>query len=617
MAKNWAIAIGINNYNNLRSLRYAKRDAESMRDFFVNEAGFDRVFLFTEDSDKIAGEIPSQPSYANLRRFLRSNFEQPLLEAGDNLWFFFAGHGQRYHEKDYLMPFDVDPGDIEHTAISVSYVSERLRRSGADNVILLLDACRNEGSRDGLGIGEERHTGIITISACSPKEKSWEIEELAQGAFTHSLLEALRIQGEGNCATVERLYRYLQYRVPEINRNYGKERQIPYAIVEPATKYHLILLPQYATLRDIDTLKLDAFKAETARNYSLAKQLWIRVNVAARGSDMDAIEAFSRLAQPQGQSRKNLTPPTPLPCEGRGESDSPRFAGEGLGERLILFQFDVVTVDREGKETNRTRRQAEYFPENLGNGVTLEMVSIPGGTFIMGSPETEAGHKSTESPQHEVTVSPFFMGKYPVTQSQWRIVAGLPQVKRELEPNPSHFKGDNLPVESVSWYDCMEFCERLSKKTGRQYRLPSEAEWEYACRAGTTTPFHFGETITPNLVNYDGNYPYGAASKGEYRQTTTSVGSFGVANNCGLYDMHGNVWEWCYDIWQDNYNNAPSDGSSVIKVNSDNNPRLLRGGSWSYGPAFCRSAFRGSYSPGGRHLYDVGFRVVCGVAWTY
>lgn len=309
MAKNWAIVIGINEYINLPSLQYAKRDAECMRDFFLNEAGFEEVFLFTEDSPKIPASpspIPTQPTFGNLSRFLRAQFEKPLMETGDNLWFFFAGHGQRYRERDYLMPCDVDPEDPEYrTAIPLGYVTERLRRSGADNVILLLDACRSEtdkGSRDGLGIGIEQQQGVITIFSCSPKEKAYEIESLQQGSFTYALLQGLRIQGEGNCATVERLYKYLCYRVPEINHRYQKPRQTPYAIAEPASKYHLILLARYASLKDIETLKIEAFKAETEGDFELARQLWIRVNVAAGGSDMDAIMAFPRIFQRQGQS---------------------------------------------------------------------------------------------------------------------------------------------------------------------------------------------------------------------------------------------------------------------------------------------------------------------------
>ena len=144
---------------------------------------------------------------------------------------------------------------------------------------------------------------------------------------------------------------------------------------------------------------------------------------------------------------------------------------------------------------NRSPGTAKYFIENLGNNVELEMVLIRGGTFTMGAPKDEEGSRDSERPQHEVTVPNFFMGKYLVTQAQWRAVASFPQVNRELEPEPSRFKGENRPVESVDWFDAVEFCDRLSQYTNRKYRLPSEAEWEYACRAGTTTPFHFGETI--------------------------------------------------------------------------------------------------------------------------
>ncbi|NEP14966.1 MAG: formylglycine-generating enzyme family protein [Symploca sp. SIO2C1] len=266
---------------------------------------------------------------------------------------------------------------------------------------------------------------------------------------------------------------------------------------------------------------------------------------------------------------------------------------------------------------NRHQRQAKYFIEDLGNNVTLEMVAIPGGTFMMGSPDTEEGHRGSESPQHQVTVKFFFMGKYPVTQAQWQAVAALPQVNSELNSEPSYFKGADRPVERVSWYDAVEFCSRLAQKTGRNYRLPSEAQWEYACRAGTTTPFHFGETITPELANYNSNSTYGNGVKGESRGETTAVGSFGVANDFGLYDMHGNVWEWCADSWHDNYERAPSDGSVWEDKNyNDNDCRLLRGGSWFINPVKCRSAFRSDLIPGARRYDYLGFRVVCAAAWT-
>jgi formylglycine-generating enzyme required for sulfatase activity len=264
------------------------------------------------------------------------------------------------------------------------------------------------------------------------------------------------------------------------------------------------------------------------------------------------------------------------------------------------------------KVENQYERTPQYFIEDLGNGIQLEMVMIPSGSFMMGSPEKEDGSNDDERPQHQVTIKAFCLGKYQVTQAQWKAVAAFPQVNKELKLDPSRFKGDNRPVEQVSWKDAVEFCDRLSKHTKRQYRLPSEAEWEYACRAGTTTPFHFGEMITTDLANYYGHDTYGDGVEGVYRKETTEVGSFGVANNFGLYDMHGNVWEWCQDSWHDNYTDAPTDGSAWLSSKEDSNTKLLRGGSWHDIPEDCRSAYR-SYDLLDGNNNNIGFRVVCSV----
>ena len=191
------------------------------------------------------------------------------------------------------------------------------------------------------------------------------------------------------------------------------------------------------------------------------------------------------------------------------------------------------------------------------------------------------------------------MSKYPVTQEQYQVIMG---------DNPSRFKGKNRPVEKVSWYDATNFCQKLSKKIGGKYSLPSESQWEYACRAGTTTPFYFGETITPELVNYNGSDTYGDGPKGEYRKETTSVGEF-PPNAFGLYDMHGNVWEWCADDFHENYNGAPTDGS--VWLNGDKEKSPLRGGSWSNNPINCRSAIRYIHDRRDDHYYIIGFRLVC------
>jgi Uncharacterized conserved protein len=191
-------------------------------------------------------------------------------------------------------------------------------------------------------------------------------------------------------------------------------------------------------------------------------------------------------------------------------------------EKGELFNFEVIRVDDSGNIVDSSQKSIRQKIEDLGNGIKLQMVYIPGGTFTMGSPESEEGRYDYEGPQHDVTVPPFFMGKYPVTQGQWKELASRTdlKVKLDLKLEPSYFKEPyqdidrwHRPVERVSWYEAVEFCERLSKLTQRNYRLPSEAEWEYACRAGTTTPFYFGKTITPELVNYDGQYVYGNAQR--------------------------------------------------------------------------------------------------------
>jgi formylglycine-generating enzyme required for sulfatase activity len=285
-------------------------------------------------------------------------------------------------------------------------------------------------------------------------------------------------------------------------------------------------------------------------------------------------------------------------------------------------QFRLIYNQRQGT--------AQFFNEPLSDSLAIKMMLIPAGTFVMGSPEDEPDRTKYEEPQHGVRVPAFCMGKYPVTQTQWKFVAGLPQAKRELKLNPSNFKGGKRPVEQVSWYDAVEFCLRLSAYTGRQYRLPSEAEWEYACRAspiaipgifrpgdtvgdGRVDPFHFGETITTDLANYDGSSAYGRGPKGKYRGHTTDVDTF-PPNAFGLCDMHGNVIEWCQDHWHESYEGAPTDGSAWLSEN-ENAIRVLRSTSWSYGPRNCRSAYRDINDPNEAND-DIGFRVVCNAPKT-
>ncbi|HKQ05478.1 MAG TPA: SUMF1/EgtB/PvdO family nonheme iron enzyme [Blastocatellia bacterium] len=277
---------------------------------------------------------------------------------------------------------------------------------------------------------------------------------------------------------------------------------------------------------------------------------------------------------------------------------------------IETFEFEVLTVEPSGHLNVPHRRSASYFSEDIDGEVSLDMVEIPGGAFKMGAPlETQRERKQSERPQRQIRVPGFFVSKYEITEAEWRAVARLPLVSRQLEENPSSFKGDGqMPVQNISWLDAVEFCERLSRATGRRYRLPTEAEWEYACAAGTQTPFYFGETITAELVNYDANYPYGAGPKGETRRRPISVGALSAPNAFGLYNMHGNVAEWCSDYWHDSYIGAPADASSW-ESRGDASVRVLRGGSYYDGGDDCRSSAR-TKDPADIRLPFIGFRVV-------
>ena len=267
------------------------------------------------------------------------------------------------------------------------------------------------------------------------------------------------------------------------------------------------------------------------------------------------------------------------------------------------------------------RKQIEVMSvqQPLNDDVSLVLVQIPEGDFMMGSPKDELERSDAEGPQRQVHVPEFWMGQYPVTQEEWSIVASYDKVNRDLEPDPPRFKGARLPVERASWDDAVEFCQRLSNYTKQSYRLPSEAEWEYACRAGTSGRYSFGANITWDQVNcriektktVDGILGIGRREvvEKEAREQTTAVGAFS-ANDFGLFDMHGNVLEWCLDHWHENYEGAPTDGSAWLEnTPQSNNRRVIRGGSWNDFPGYCRSACRYHGSPEGRGNL-IGFRVV-------
>jgi formylglycine-generating enzyme required for sulfatase activity len=290
----------------------------------------------------------------------------------------------------------------------------------------------------------------------------------------------------------------------------------------------------------------------------------------------------------------------------RQEAEGIRHEIEALEARLSASADQPPTTT---SPLRTTRRAGQGFIEPLltvAKGLPLHMVQIPGGTFLMGSPADEPDRDEDEGPQHEVTVPTFFMGRYPITQAQYEAVMGT---NPATEYDPECFVAPNKPIVGVSWHDAVAFCTALAQRTGRPYRLPSEAEWEYACRAGTTTPFYFGSTITTEVANYNGCYTYGDGPQGEFRNALTPVDHFGIANRFGLSDMHGNVSEWCQDTWHDHYEDAPTDGNFWL---GDSFSHVFRGGSWLVSPRLCSSTYRCDGYADDRDI-GVGFRVCCSV----
>jgi formylglycine-generating enzyme required for sulfatase activity len=339
-----------------------------------------------------------------------------------------------------------------------------------------------------------------------------------------------------------------------------------------------------------------------------------RLELLTAQSDAHAVKAERWRAEAQRLAKEKedlklqvqpAAPPGPLPSA-QTEGAAPP------GPALIQISADRGAQVRVGNEWHQKteRITVSGYEQELAKGLAITVLQIPAGSFQMGSLDTESEHYDAVGPQHRVELQSFFLGKTPVTQAQWQEVASWPQVDLKLNPDPADSKGANRPVEQVSWEEAMEFCRRLRQRTKLAYTLPSEAQWEYACRAGTITPFVFGDMLTPDLANYDhvynGKFIFRSGPKGQYWQKTVEVGSF-PANAWGLQGMHGNVWEWCLDHWHSDYREAPNDGSAWV-TGGVQTRRLLRGGSWRDSHMGCRSAAR--YW---RHLDDrndsIGFRL--------
>jgi len=376
------------------------------------------------------------------------------------------------------------------------------------------------------------------------------------------------------------------------------------------TSFGQELSTRVGTTQPVRVVRLTPRRAATALRLSEEDRAW---NTIRNSSDPEAFRAFlakyganskyGRLAEQLAENAEIER----LRSRDKGNTDAALITRE-----LAFDEFQTVDLTPEGNIINPRILKSEVVAIELDRekGIVLELVRIPGGEFRMGSPESEAGRLPNEK-LHEVAVPEFYLGRYEVTRRQWAFVAELPKVKDDLPPNPSQpeaLRGrqsprnpqsdvntDALPVENVTWSQAVEFCRRLQAVTGKRFRLPTEAEWEYACRAGSTKPFAFGDTLTTRVANINGEVPYGAAKVTPTAGRLLPVGSLGIANAFGLFDMHGNVWEWCQDAFIEDYDNAPTDGSAYDVVNPIY--RVRRGGAAMYKAELSRCAMRGRAEP--------------------
>ncbi|MFM6318928.1 MAG: caspase, EACC1-associated type, partial [Dolichospermum sp.] len=458
---------------------------------------------------------------------------------------------------------------LSYLAVAATYVHDCMKRSKSKYKVVILDSCfsgafpQGMTAKDGGNINIKHHLGgqgTAILTASTSTQYAYEEEGSEFGIYTRYLVEGIKTgaadkDGDG-WISIDELHEYVSSKVQEVApamtpKIYSVEEGHKIILAkspqdDPHLKYRKEIeefaLEDEGEISFINRQSLNVIQKELGLTIDKAQEIEsevLEIYQKRREKLQDYEKTFSQSIEQEypisERSRKQLKRLQnklnlrdediasieerilankqvvyPSPPPNSPEPEPQKF----LDIPVTSFKFETAKLILKsgflglGKssEIEIQRKNANYFGQDLGDGVILEMVAIPGGTFKMGSPENEKGYHSSQSPQHQVTVPPFFIGKYPVTQKQWRAVAALGKVNIDLISDPSYFKGDNLPVESVSWNDAQEFCARLSRMANKTYRLPSEAEWEYACRGGTTTPFYCGETISTDLANYNGNY---------------------------------------------------------------------------------------------------------------
>ena len=647
----WALVVGINQYSNIPALNYATADAKALYESLL-KAGFpaDNVMLMTDSG---VGHL--YPTRGNLRA--RIDQLATLVGKDDVLLFFFSGHGTEKNGAGYLVPIDGSTTDIG-SLIPLSWVKLTLETSAAKHRLLILDACHS-GAKAGdasaspadVMLSDLSGAAFATLSSCDSDQLSYEDKNAGHGVFTSAIIEGLNgiadktAQGNNdNIINATELWAYAALKTKQWGISSGK-------VQTPVLKGNFKGLIEITRFQSVE--KLEEQKEKLRKKLEMMEQLnrnsaaeELRKEIAKLETQLNTIGggvgditgsdevqlAYGRYEAAKKQvddlnallaEQSKIYQPTSTAitrikerietAEAEFETTlDAKYQADGIMYEALEKQIDAkqaqykeltkdllptapqvkqLAEDISSIEDRQQGYQLGYIISNsITNSVGMKLVWIPAGDFMMGSDSGE----SDEKPIHSVRISKgFYMGQTEVTQAQYTAVMGT---------NPSNFKGDNLPVETVSWNEVMEFCRKLSREEGKTYSLPTEAQWEYACRAGSATTFSFG-----NSESALGDYAWYSSNSGS---KTHQVGTK-KPNSFGLYDMHGNVWEWCSDFYDSNYYNR-SGNIDPENTNSASH-RVLRGGSWHSGAYGCRSAHRYWSTPGNRSS-SIGFRIVLSVS---
>ena len=637
-----AVIIGNADYEHrdVPDVTFAHRDADAFRGYVVEVLGYAPENV-VDLRDATRRELFDALGTRSDPHSLLWSYLDP--DGGSDVVVFYSGHGVPgvNDGRGYLLPVDADPKAAEDDGYPIDLLYRNVGGlEEARSVRVYLDACFSGGSHEGglirnaspvfvaatlpEGVGEN----VTSLAAASGKQvASWD-EDARHGLFTHHLLDALYGRGdadEDGTVTAAEAKRYLDRHMTRAARRQHRRVQrasligVKDAVLASAAAGGAF--PARPGFEDSgsgsgtpvgDEGQAETGKAagageespppvetaeseEKALGLTHAQRMLVQHGLAALGHDVGVADGVfgrrTRVGILSYQKKKGLPETGHLTAELR---DALIAFGKAQAEKRQ--QEEAAQQERARKKPGHRFRDCDDCPE---------MVVVPAGSFDMGSPSRENGRGANEGPVHRVTISePFAVGVYEVTVEEWdacRRARGC-----------SHSSDDRgwgrgaRPVINVSWEDAQQYVRWLSREAGEEYRLLSESEWEYVARAGTTSPFHSGRTISPEQANYDGRYRYGTGRKGRYRERTVPVGSFSP-NAFGLHDVHGNVREWVEDCWHGSYVGAPSDGSAWTRGGGCG-LRALRGGSWLHAPWYLRSANRYSGATVSRY-YDVGFRV--------